>query len=409
MSRPRLAALCLLTLLAACGKPGGDGSAKSPAAQSAAKAASAPALLLGPEDLRTVGTGTVAHGPVITGSIQPERRADLRAEVSAVVMQVLKENGEAVKRGDLLVRLDDASIRDTLASAEESLRAAGQAFDQAERTYQRLKTLQAQGMTSMQAMEDAEVRRNNAQSDQVAAKARVASARQQLQRTEVRAPFDGVLSDRKVSAGDTAAVGKELAKVIDPASMRFEGMVSADRMHEIKVGQPVRFHVNGIPNTEFEGRIKRVDASADPMTRQLEVLVAFADKQLPPRVAGLYAEGRIEAGSRQALMVPEAAVVRAGDATHVWRVQGNRLQKVAVKLGERDPRRGEYPVIQGLADGDRILRNPGSSLLDGQKLEFAAAAQPTAAPLTPPAMAPVMAPVMAPAASAAAVAASAAR
>ena len=401
MPRCRLVALSLLALLAACGKPGGDGgAAKSPAAQAAAKAASAPALLLAPEDLRTVGTGAVTHGPVITGSIQPERRADLRAEVSAVVMQVLKENGEAVKRGDLLVRLDDASIRDTLASAEESLRAAGQSLEQAERTYQRLKTLQAQGMTSMQAMEDAEVRRNNAQSDQVAAKARVASARQQLQRTEVRAPFDGVLSDRKVSAGDTAAVGKELAKVIDPASMRFEGMVSADRMHEIKVGQPVRFHVNGFPNTEFEGRIKRVDASADPMTRQLEVLVSFGDKQLPPRVAGLYAEGRIEAGSRQALMVPEASVVRTGDATHVWRVQGDRLQKVVVKLGERDARRGEYPVLQGLADGDRILRNPGNALVDGQRLEFA--------PSPRPAMA-ATAPVAAPAASAAPVAASATR
>jgi membrane fusion protein (multidrug efflux system) len=401
MSRRRpllvLSALSLAALLAACGKPGGDAAGKTPAAQAAAKAASAPALLLASEDLRTVGTGTVAHGPVITGSLQPERRADLRAEVSAVVMQVLKENGEAVKRGDLLVRLDDASIRDTLASAEESLRAAGQSFEQAERTYQRLKTLQAQGMTSIQAMEDAEVRRNNSQSDQVAAKARVASARQQLQRTEVRAPFDGVLSDRKVSSGDTAAVGKELAKVIDPASMRFEGLVSADRMHEIKVGQPVRFHVNGFPNTEFEGRIKRVDASADPMTRQLEVLVAFGDKQQLPRVAGLYAEGRIEAGSRQALMVPDASVVRTGDTAHVWRVQGDRLQKVAVKLGERDARRGEYPVLEGLADGDRVLRNPGNALVDGQRLELAPSTRPTAAPAA----------IAAPAASASPVAASA--
>src|SRR6185369_14739685 len=130
----------------------------------------------------------------------------------------------------------------------------------------------------------------NAQSDQVAAKARVAAARQQLQRTEVRAPFDGVISDRKVSAGDTAQVGKELVKVIDPTSMRFEGLVSADRMHEIKPGQVVRFRVNGFPQTEFGGSIKRVDASANANTRQVEVLVAFGADQPPPRVAGLYAE-----------------------------------------------------------------------------------------------------------------------
>ena len=172
-----------------------------------------------------------AAGPVITGSLQPERRADLRAEVSAVVLQVLKENGEPVRAGDLLVRLDDTAIRDSLASADEAVRAAAQAFEQAERQFQRLKTLQAQGMASTQALEDAEIRRNNAQSDLVGgASARVVQARQQLQRTEVRAPFDGVVSERKVSAGDTAQVGKELLKVIDPRSMRFEGLVSADRM-----------------------------------------------------------------------------------------------------------------------------------------------------------------------------------
>lgn len=174
MPRRLAVPLILATLaLAAC-----DRGSVPAAGKTAARAASAPpaaTLLLAPEDLRTVAYGTRTVGPVVTGSIQPERRADLRAEVSSVVLQVAKENGEAVRRGDLLVRLDDTAIRDSLASAEEAVRAIGQAFDQAERQVQRLKTLQAQGMTSMQALEDAEVRRNNAQSDLVAAKARVVS------------------------------------------------------------------------------------------------------------------------------------------------------------------------------------------------------------------------------------------
>jgi RND family efflux transporter MFP subunit len=288
-----------------------------------------------------------------------------------VVLQVFKENGEAVRRGDLLVRLDDTAIRDSLASAEESVRAISQAFDQAERQVQRLKTLQAQGMTSMQALEDAEVRRNNAQSDLVAAKARVVSARQMLQRTEVRAPFDGVVSDRKVSSGDTAQTGKELVKVIDPRSMRFEGLVSADRMHELKVGQRVSFRVNGYPQSDFDGAIKRIDAAANATTRQVEVIVAFNGNEMP-RVAGLYAEGRIEAGSAQVLTVPDSAVVRTGEVTHVWRVKDAALQKVQVQLGERDARRGDYPVVSGLSAGDRVLRAPGTTLVDGQKVEFAA-------------------------------------
>ena len=341
-------------LVAACGKGGSGGPAQPGAGKPAAAATT---LLLAPEDLRTLQLTARAQGPVITGSIQPERRADLRAEVSSVVLQAVKENGEVVRRGELLVRLDDTSIRDALSSAEEAVRAIAQAVDQAERQVQRLKTLQAQGMMSMQALEDAEIRRNNAQSDLVAAKARVVSARQMLQRTEVRAPFDGVVSDRKVSSGDTAQTGKELVKVIDPRSMRFEGLVSADRMHELKVGQRVSFRVNGYPQNDFDGTIKRIDAAANATTRQVEVIVVFAGAEMP-KVAGLYAEGRIEAGSAQVLTVPESAVVRAGDAVHVWRVKDQALQKVPVQLGERDARRGDFPVNSGLSAGDRILRAP---------------------------------------------------
>ena len=361
----------VIAALAGCGK----GDSKPSAAAAATKAST---LLIAPEDLRSIGLSDAAQGPVITGSIQPERRADLRAEISAVVLQVLKDNGENVRAGELLVRLDDTSIRDSLASAEEAARASTQAFDQAERQVQRLKTLQAQGMTSMQALEDAEVRRNNAQSELVAAKARVVSARQQMRRTEVRAPFDGVVSDRKVSAGDTAAIGKELLKVIDPRSMRFEGLVSADRMHEIRVGQDVSFRVNGHPDTTFIGKVKRVDATANATTRQVEVLVDFANAGASPgapRVAGLYAEGRIAGGGPQAAMLPESAIVRSGDQAYVWRVstRDRTLAKVPVQLGPRDPRRGEYPLRGGLAAGEQILRNPAGTLVEGQKVEFAAA------------------------------------
>src|SRR6185312_6765434 len=138
-----------------------------------------------------------------------------------------------------------------------------------------------QNLVSTQNLEDAEIRRNTAQSDREAARTHVVTARQQLQRTEVRAPFDGVVSDRKVSAGDTAQVGKELVKVIDPRSMRFEGLVSADRMQEVRLGQDVRFRVNGYPNAEFTGKVRRVDAAANATTRQLEVLVDFADDKAP--------------------------------------------------------------------------------------------------------------------------------
>jgi RND family efflux transporter MFP subunit len=381
---PTLAAAVAVLALAACqkGDPAAAGAKTAQAGAPPASAASVPtaALLVAPEDLRTVGMQTHASGPVITASVEPERRADLRAEVSAVVLQVYKENGEPVKKGDLLVRLDPTAIRDSLQSAEAASRAAHQAFDQAERTYERIKTLQAQGMSSMQALDDAEMRRNGAQSDLVGADARTVAARQQLERTEVRAPFDGVVSERKVSGGDTAAIGKELVKVIDPTSMRLEGLVSADRMGDVHPGDPVVFRVNGFERADFTGRIRHIDASADPTTRQVAVIVDFAPGTAP-HIAGLYAEGRIVTGQGQAVLLPENTVAREGDKAYVWKVADRRLRKTAVTLGERDARRGEVVIAAGLAAGEQVLRNPGSELVDGQKVELtgAAAGLPTVA------------------------------
>ena len=373
--RVLFAALTALAL-AACVKPADPAAAAAKPAGKAASGvtASTPVLLLSPEDLRTVAAGEAGSGPVITGSVQPEKRADLRAEVAAVVTQVLKGNGDAVKRGDLLMRLDDTVLRESLQSAEASARAARQAFEQAERTVQRLKTLQGQGMTTVQALEDAEVRRNSAQSELAAAGSRVAGAQQQLRRTEVRAPFEGVVSERKASVGDTAQVGKELLKVIGPSSMRFEGQVSADRMHEIKVGQAVSFSVNGFPDVQFDGQVWRIDPTASASTRQVEVIVNFADPAKSPRVAGLYAEGRVQANGAKTLMLSDASIVRSDGKAGVWRVKDGRIAKVAVQLGARDERRGEYPVTGGLAEGDVILRKPGDALVEGQQIEYAKAA-----------------------------------
>jgi len=362
-------------LLTGCHRPAGPGAPG--AASGAAAEAPPPKLLIAAEDVRTVGLQNHASGPVITGSVQPERRADLRAEVSAVVLQVLKENGEPVRKGDLLVRLDDTAIRDAVQSAQESGRAAAQALDQAQRQLARVKTLQAEGMVSQQALDDAEVRRNTAQSDKAAAEARTVTARQQLTRTEVRAPFDGIVSDRKVSAGDTAAIGKELLKVIDPGSMRFEGLVSADRMGDIKVGQAVQFRINGFDKSDFAGKVRHVDASADPVTRQVAVIVDFAPGTAP-KVAGLYAEGRISSDASQAVLLPEGSVVKEGDKAYVWVLAGGALSKKPVTLGERDARLGNVVIQTGLQPGDRVLRTPGATLVDGQKFEMARPAAPAA-------------------------------
>ena len=366
--------LCIVLIVAAC--------KKTPDTTETVGLPAAP-LLIAPEDLVTVSDGAAGGGPLISGSILAERKADLRAEASAVVLEVLKDNGDVVRRGDLLVRLDETAIRDNLNAAEDSARNAGFQWEQAKRSLERLKTLRASGMATLQSIDDAEIRANSAQNEVSGANSRVALARQQLQRTQVRAPFDGVIGERKASPGDTASVGKELLKVIDPASLRLVGRVSADQAGRVKLGQAVRFRVNGYGDESFDGKVTRIDPTANEATRQLEVLVAFTGPARP-RVSGLYAEGQIssEANGQRVPVVEESAIQRLGDGSFVWRVDASVVHKVAVSLGNRDIRSGQYAVQSGVQSGDRLLRNPGSSLKDGQAISLVVApaqAKPNAA------------------------------
>jgi RND family efflux transporter MFP subunit len=347
--------------------------------RAAARPAAAPSLLLAPEDLVTLHSSAFAAGPPITGSIQPERAADLRAEVSAVVVAVLKENGDPVRRGDLLVRLDDTAIRDTLTAADAALRAALLALEQAERQFQRMSKLREDGVVSAPQLEEAEARRNSAQSEAAAARTRVVTARQQLARTEVRAPFDGVVNDRKVNGGDTAQIGKELLKVIDPRSLRFQGFVSAEYVGALSQGQRVSFRIHGLGDTDYAGIVTRVNPAASAATRQVEVLVSFADPARQPRVSGLYAEGRLETQQRAALTLPAAAVVRDGDRAFAWRVRGGKLARVALEAGDRDARTGEVVVHRGLDEGDAVVRYPAATLQEGQAVQIADEATPPVA------------------------------
>ena len=141
MLRSSILVLAIAASLAACSKdakepakPGATADASGAKAgdkkgdkngDKLAKEAPPVQLIISPEDLITVQTNSLASGPVVTGSVQPERKADLRAEVSAIVLQVLKENGDVVKRGDVLVKLDETSIRDSMTSAEEAARLSG--------------------------------------------------------------------------------------------------------------------------------------------------------------------------------------------------------------------------------------------------------------------------------------------
>lgn len=367
MARGTLLALSMATLLAACGSGAEEVGDIDTMVQSPETSPALP-MLVTMQDLVEVSTREIASGPVISGSLQAQKQADLRAEVSAIVMQVLKDNGDPVEKGDLLVRLDDTAFRQSLNSAKEAERVAQQGFDQADRQLSRLKTLYSTGAISIQAQEDAELRRSTAQSELAGARTRVVQESQQLERTEVRAPFSGIVGGREVSNGDTAQIGMALLKVIDPTSIRFEGFISADQIRFIAVGQIVNFRVSGQSDRQFEGRIERINPVADPDTRQVSVQVAITGEY--DLTVGLFAEGWVQTEVKQGISVPESSLVRQGDQAYVWRVKDGVLNRVEVELGARDVLTGAFSVKAGLVNGDLVLRHPLGALVNGARVEL---------------------------------------
>jgi membrane fusion protein, multidrug efflux system len=140
------------------------------------------------------------------------------------------------------------------------------------------------------------------------------------------------------------------------------------------------FRVHGFADREFLGTITKINPAANATTRQVEVLVSFADRAQRPEVSGLYAEGRVETRSTTALTIPPTALVRDGDQAYAWRLSNGVLHKVSVNLGDRDPRSGEFALAGGLAEGDQLLRYPTSTLRDGQPVELGNRAAASALP-----------------------------
>lgn len=336
-------------------------------------------------DLLQLSPGDLSRGPMISGSLQPVIKAELNAEVSGIVTQVHKDNGDLVKAGELLVQLDQTTYRDKLMSAQEAERSAAVTSDQASKQLRRMQSLNKQGLVTAELLESAEIKANQSQSDLASAKARLVEARQQLDRTAVRAPFDGVVSVRKTSAGDTAQIGKALMVVIDPASMRFEGYIAADQVGQVKVGQAVNFKINGYQDQRFDGVVERINPAANENTRQVQLFVAIDNKK--DLVAGLYAEGFIAVANQQSLMVPPSVLVQEGDNSFVWQLVDNKLKKVKVSTGSRDPRWGTVEVLSGVNTGDQILRHPQGALVDGAVVTLDQALSATPAVKVPAAVA----------------------
>ena len=354
MKRARALAVALLVVsgVAACGRKGDP------------KAAAPPPVVLGPENVAVARSGAIQTGPTISGSLAAEREADVRAEIGGSVLSVSAEQGQTVGSGAVLARIDDTAVRDQFISSRATLRTAQENLQVTRRNAERAERLAQAGALADRDLEQARASVTSAAGVVADAEARLASAQKQLERTVIRAPFAGVVTERKVSPGDVVQPGTQLFTVMDPASMRLEASVPAEALAAVHVGSTVQFTVNGFPDRSFEGRIQRVNPSVDPATGQVRIYVSLpnAGRSL---VSGLFAQGRVATRTEQSLAVPTSAVDQRGTAPAVLRLRDSRVERVPVETGLVDDVAERIEIRSGLAEGDTVLLGSAQGLSSG--------------------------------------------
>jgi membrane fusion protein, multidrug efflux system len=329
-----------------------------------AKPPAAPAVIdVGRENIVVVREETIATGPLISGTLLAQREATVRAEVPGSVLQVYGEEGQPIKQGAILARIEEQTLRDAYASSESMVTSAQAALDVARREAARTESLVKGGALPDRDLETARNAVTSAEAQVANAKAQLASARKQLDNATVKSPMTGIISARPGNSGDVVSVGTELFKIIDPTSMRLNASVPVDALSVMKIGLSVEFRVKGIDQS-FTGRIERISPSADPVTRQVSIFVTIPNKG-GRLVAGLFAEGRVAQQSKKALVVPETAVNSTTREIWVMRIKDGKTEKVAVQVGLRDAQTERVELTSGVQAGDQLLVGAAQSLTPG--------------------------------------------
>jgi membrane fusion protein (multidrug efflux system) len=312
------------------------------------------------------------------GSLRSDESVTLRPEVAGRIGTIGFQEGQRVAKGALLVQLDPAVPQAETEQARANLKLA--------RTkYERAVDLAKSNFISSQAKDEAE---NNLR----IAEAALALAEAKLAKMQIRAPFSGIIGLRAVSVGDYVKEGADLVNLesIDPLKVDFR--VPEVFMRQVQVGQALEVQLDAMPGKAFEGRVLAVNPLIDAAGRAVVVraLVRNPDTALRP---GMFARVRlITRESRDALVLPEQALMPQGDAQFVFRVIDDKAVRTKVEVGQR--REGKVEIVNGVGRDDLVVTAGQLKLRDGAPVAIAAgnpatdakasAAAPAAPAATPP-------------------------
>ncbi len=286
------------------------------------------------------------------GTVNARESITVTAKVSEIVQRVHFDSGDEVSAGTALVTLSGNQQQATLQAAEAA------AID-ADSQYRR-----GAELVESQLIARASVDTLRAERD--AARASVAEMRANIGDRTIRAPFAGVLGIRQVSPGALVTPGTPIATLDDVSAVYVDFPVPETLLARVRAGQTVFGQVAALPGTRFEGRVQTIDARIDPNTRAVLVRAGFDNPERALR-PGMLVEVRLQQATREALMLPEIAVIQVGRDTFVYRVRDDEtVEQVAIRVGVRE--QGLVEVVEGLDAGTRIVVDGTGKLRPGMRI-----------------------------------------
>ncbi|GIZ53258.1 secretion protein HlyD [Noviherbaspirillum aridicola] len=339
-------------------------------------AAAPPAAVLEflPSDVVQARVGELRRQLPLTGSLRALRQASVKARVPGEVREVLVREGESVKAGQVLVRMDAADYQARLEQARGSLQAARGQLDIAVRSRDNNRALLDKGFISQNAFDTAESQYRIAQANVDSARGALDVARKAVGDTVIRAPIAGTVSSRSVQPGEKVAADSRLLDVVDLAQLEMEAAVPAADILNVAVGQEVRLRVEGMP-APLVARVARINPATTAGSRSIMIYVQVDNPQGLLR-AGMFADAQLTLERRtDVLLVPAGAVQKDGGASFVYTIENGRLARRPVTPGMQgsDGERDAVEILSGLAPGAQVVRTNLGALRPGTEVRLAPA------------------------------------
>lgn len=327
---------------------------RDPAASMPAQSAPGP-LELSSVDVASVQTRVLSRSLPLSGSISPFIQATVKSKVSGEVEQVTVREGQDVRQGDVIARVDTRNLQaqyDREMAAVEKARAD---LNLAQLNRDKNRTLLQQRYISQNTYESTESAYASAAASLKLAEAEARLAKLDLDDAAIRAPFDGTVARRLVQPGEKVSADSSIVTLVDLRQMLLEAALPAADIPLVNVGQKVRFSVGGFGAREFRGEVQRINPMAADGSRAIMIYVAVANADRALK-GGMFATGQLTLQATDpVLAVAQSAVHEQAGETFVYALADGKIARRPVKLGPTLKGDPYAEVREGLAPGDRVI------------------------------------------------------